>query len=680
MDSPEKRKKILKTRQSPGIPLVTDQAGLKVVLIGLFLAFLLSFLFKGLTHPGRVQTLINKALVQIPSEIKITNEEAHVSLSDGVLPRFAIVVKNIRMESKNPCWMSPFVTIDELTLPLSVTSLLMGEVRLQKVVAQQLDVELREDLSQCNTTKNAKIESVQKVNTNPGVSLHPIVTSKSGLQKPLAENSERGHDTILPAQDFFIHKILIKSLGKNSFEFRMSDFELSSPERNLHRFEIKAKTQMMKDESVGDYLSHSNISIEYKDFPYHEVVAHLFGHWREGYYSLATLIRPEENTFTLSSEIKHIPLSLVLSQLSKLGFNHKNFNGKEVWVSLQTEAQGNVSQYKEAHGIIKNFKIEGPVGDFSFDEVVFQQLNPFKYDPFEIQIKKLDLSKLLKLLNQPTSSMLGHLGEFSGVANWRGDHDLKLSGVLDNVEFIFGNKGRREIQKINQIETQVVYLNKNWDFDFSKLNFQGGSFLGDLHLKSDQYFKNISLKFRGDDVRFSPQVENLLTQSGALDPFQVQADFLIEDGRVKSLYGFLKGNSVLVENTKVSQWKINLETQPRTHEFVGKVSFDSLVSQKNSALLELIDPVLHSKTVSILDDEDKLEISKMNVQLKSKTLKDLAWKVLSGTFKPMEIGLSSEGGWTVEGEVYGNLLFKTQKESNRWILSGDRKNIQIKKD
>ncbi len=86
--------------------LISEQPGMKILLTGLILAFLIGYTTKSLLSPARIKSQLEKAASHIHKDIKVSFDSAELSLADGILPRFAVVIKQVRMESDQACWMS----------------------------------------------------------------------------------------------------------------------------------------------------------------------------------------------------------------------------------------------------------------------------------------------------------------------------------------------------------------------------------------------------------------------------------------------------------------------------------------------------------------------------------------------------------------------------------------------
>ena len=77
--------------------LVVEQKGWRVVIVGLSLAFIFSLTFKAVFSPRRIQYEIERVLSGADPRISTLAEGAHLSLSDGLWPRLAIVIEKLKL-------------------------------------------------------------------------------------------------------------------------------------------------------------------------------------------------------------------------------------------------------------------------------------------------------------------------------------------------------------------------------------------------------------------------------------------------------------------------------------------------------------------------------------------------------------------------------------------------------
>jgi hypothetical protein len=130
--------------------MIAEQPGLRILLTGLLLAFFIGYTLKSYLSPSRVTAQIEKAASHVHKDIEISFNSAKFILSEGILPRFSVVIDKIKMESLQSCWMAPTLEIDELRLPLSFWGLITGRGPVESIEANIVTLTLREAVKNCS--------------------------------------------------------------------------------------------------------------------------------------------------------------------------------------------------------------------------------------------------------------------------------------------------------------------------------------------------------------------------------------------------------------------------------------------------------------------------------------------------------------------------------------------------
>lgn len=224
--------------------LISEQPGMKILITGLVLAFFIGFTLKSMLSPSRVATQIEKAASHIHKDVRVTFEKAQVSLTDGFFPRFSVVINNVRMESSQACWLSPVLEVDEMRLPVSIWGLITGTSPIKNIEAENVKLTLRGSPADCDKEKQAQADSNQEKLSAPLVTLSP------SEQADKYRNAVRG----IAISRF---KIISSQYPQYPSEFLSFVAQVKSFEPKV--IEVTAKTNLLKDEQVGDYLSHANL-------------------------------------------------------------------------------------------------------------------------------------------------------------------------------------------------------------------------------------------------------------------------------------------------------------------------------------------------------------------------------------------------------------------------------------
>lgn len=636
--------------------LVTEQPGTRILVIGLAISFFLGYTLKSVLSPARVAARIEKAASHIHKDIKVSFESAQVSLADGILPRFSVVITKAQMESTQACWMAPILEIDELRLPVSFWGIVTGTSLVKKIEADNVQLTLRGNLKDCNQAEQNAQNASEQAAPTPAVSLSPN------------EQAQKYRNAVneLSIQNF---KIVLNEYPQYPTEFMNFAVKVKSYEPKI--IEVTAKTHLLRDELVGDYLSHANLFIEYKESPEKHVQAHFFGNWREGHYSMIGNYTIDDHLLNVETDLKHIPLSQVLSLMQKYDLVSKDLNGKQVWISANSRMTADVRKIREAPVEVKNFRVEGELGELYSEQITFTNLEPLRYKPINIDVKNMRVNRLLNFLNRTQQhKILGDLGSFSGRAEIRSENSIHLTGEHTGLEFIFSNKGQRELQVIERMLGDINLDGDQWSFQVNRVEPRGGNFIGNVNLKADRDFKDVDIKARIDEMVFAPQVQKLMTNGGEVGLASVNAEARILGGDLKSLKGLLLVDRMSVEGMDFGKTRGDFDFQKGEIQLNTKIQ--SLAVHENSPgaliLNQVVEPEWWQKGV--------LGIQDLTGQFHFKDLKHLQWKNFQGKLGK-DRRMTADGSWDEFGQLKGSAQIKDGKNTKKFVLEGNRENPQF---
>lgn len=635
--------------------LVTEQPGMRVLVIGLALAFFLGYITKSMLSPQRVAAQIEKAASHIHKDIKVSFQGAEVSLSNGILPRFSVVITKAQMESTQACWMQPLLEIDELRLPVSLWGALTGGPLIKRVEADNVILTLRGQMKDCDRSQQQAEKEKEEKTANPP----PLVSLSPNEQAEKYKNAVNE----LAIGSF---KILLNEYPQYPTE--LLDFLIRVKSFEPKVIEVTAKTNLLRDEQVGGYLSHANLFVEYKESPEPQVQSHFFGNWREGHYSVIGNYTIADHLLNIETDLKHIPLSQVLSVLQKYNLVSKDLNGKQVWVSANARMTADVQKIKTAPLEVKNFRVEGDLGELYSEQLTFTSLDPLKYRPIGIDIKKMRVDHLLNFLNRNQShKVLGDLGSFTGHAEIRSENSIHLTGEHTGLEFIFSNKGQRELQVIERMLGDIDLDQDRWSFAINRVEPRGGTFLGSVRLKADRDFKSVNIVSRIDEMTFAPQVQKLMTNGGEIGLASVNAEAHIDDGRLSYLKGLLRIDGMDIEGMDFG--KTRGEFDYKQGEIVLNTKVQSLDIDINSPATAVMKQI----TPPEWWENQKLSVSDLSGQFHWRDIKNLQWKTFQGKIGKDQ-RLAADGSWDAQGQLKGTVQIRDGKNTKKYSLEGDREN------
>ncbi|MNK96242.1 hypothetical protein D3C87_1165120 [compost metagenome] len=450
------------------------------------------------------------------------------------------------------------------------------------------------------------------------------------------------------------------------YSSRLLDFSTRVKSFEPKVIEVRARTHLLKDDTVGDYLSHANLYMEYKESPDKVLQAHFFGNWREGHYSFIANYNLEDHLLTAETDLKHIPLSQILSILQKYDLASKNLNGKQVWISAKGRWSGPVQDLKNSPLTVRDLRLEGDLGEMHVEQMEFTKFEPLEYRPIRVDIRKIDVEKLLVLLNRPYDArILGSLGQFSGVADINSDRMIRLQGEHRGLEFIFSNKGQREAQVIERMLGEIALNGDKWLIAVNRVEPRGGNFIGDVKVEADRDFKNLDVKAHVDELAFTPTVQNLMTQGGEVGSVSLDGEVRIKGGTLDKAKGLLRVQNMKVEGVEFQKTKTQFEGHQGSlllNTQVQKISFTE-ASPTAGIMKQVIPDKYWAK--GAFDAQD------LNGKFILQEGKTLTWKGFHARFDKNG-QVSVDGSWDQDGVLKGNVQVKEGGQNRKWIIEGNR--------
>ena len=648
-------------REQDDQQLVTEQPALKVIFWGFVISWVLSLLLQGWLAPHRLRAHIEKAAASMHRDVKVTFDSVEMRLADGILPRFQVVVQGVRMTSGNPCWGQAELSADQIRLPISLSGLWTGSGIVQRVEAGQVDIYVADTAQACaEIQKNQKSSQAQKSPPEKAVSEAVSGEAVAAANLPLPQSISPSKNNIRLA---FIDSLRLRLQKYPGYEPQILNIRAEVKEDKPIYLSITAKTHLLKDEQVGDFLSHANILLEYRESPEKTLHAHVYGNWREGHYSLIGSCTLLDQLCQLESELKHIPVSQVLRIVQRLTEQEmEKYKAKKMWVSMRLKASGDARRAQDFPIEISNVKLEGDLGNVHIDHALINRLSPLAYEPFNIQLLSVNLRTLLNVLGlDPSSKIFGSMGQFTGKLEMTSADQFKMYGEHSGLEFIFANKGQRELQKILRMNVDFLMKQNQWIAILSRVEPEQGVLDGEIRLTGVKDKKEVNIRTRIDELSLNPVVQNLMTQKGSIAPLKLNADMKLTEGKVTALKGHLRLPLLKVEDMSINQ--IRAQFDYVADKSVINLQMKEVELTAGGVAANILQPIAQKVAMDKLNDFSGI--------FKTKDFKSLEWRNVSAKLKTGE-RLITDGGWNEKSELSGHVLIKTPKGGLDWQILGLR--------
>ncbi len=644
---------------------VSEQPGLGLSLIGLFLAFFMGLSIRAITAPERIHDLVQQATDSVHKDIQIHFNSASFSLSQGIFPDLSVVIEGVEIESEKSCWFTPLAEIHQIRLPLSLKHLLKGQILIHEVIADEINLSLRSELKPCSEISpkagRAPVGGLGLVDSNPRASTIESVKAKatqtvvSSLENVKREN---------PIDHFQVGvlKIHYLPIAFTSAEINNFNAELKNPAPKL--IEMTGTLQAS---------SPAQIKISYQEGEQASLKTLIEGQWREGDYKLLADLDLKSQSLRFESDVHHLPLSQVIPVLKKYRLMQSEFNGRQAWLSGHLQTSGPLDKILKNPTYLTDIKLEGDLGEVDLAKAEIKSWEPFEFDPFDFQIRGLNLKELLVFLNRPhPSPALGALGSFNGRAHFINPEHLSLKGDYSGLEFIFSNRGDRQIQTLSQVSGEISLNQKKWTVQIDRMKPADGIFEGQILMSAEKDFRDLEIQAQIQELTLSPAVQSLMTGGGSLGAIQGQIKTHLKQAEILELNGQIKSDRVVVEGLRLLKPKISLET--RGQEIWMNLTSPALdLPQKSILFSDVLSPLLTQMAYKVeappLPSESQISLKDLSMQMQTWKFNSLSWSSLQARMGRQF--LKSKGGWNSKAEMYGEISLSGPPE-DRWDIRGTR--------
>jgi hypothetical protein len=631
--------------------LVAEQPGLGLAMLGLLIAVMIGMVVRVALSPERIRSHIEEALAKIPAEtmaqVNIKMGAASVSLAEGIWPDLSLVIKDVKISSNNICWLSPQMEINELRLPLSWRKLLMGEVDMHELRADEVDLSLRNAPTDCPNSTEAQ----SSLFSAPARFVAQVNSSAPAVTKSLIRRIQ-------------VRKFLLHYLPVAFTTFEVDSFEANILSNVPQLIELSGKLNLGGDPLLGDYAPHAFLKARFDGArgPLWSLTAR--GDWREGRYDLAATYAQDKKTYEAHVEMKHLPLNQLMPLLVKYRVVENEYNGRQIWLAARAQTSGFWQDWQKNPVHVSEVKVEGDLGEIHTPKIELRSLQPLTFDPITLELRGLNLQQVLTFLNRPhPSPALGELGTFNGVATLEDNHHLRLRGDHSGLEFIFSNRGARETQTISLLSGEAEFRDEHWKIKIDRIRPLEGVFDGVIQMQADQQWRDLNVDSAITEMSLSPNVQTLMTGGGSLGAFSGKLKAHLVAGELKSLQGLLKSDRILAEGLHVEKPKFAFSTQ-------NGIYLLDLNAQDVEVDPDSAPGILMSQVLSLPVNSPRFLMKNISARFQTAHLKDLQWTSFQ-TLIPQGF-LRSHGGWSEQGDLFGEIIAREQRKENRWLIRGTR--------
>lgn len=441
---------------------------MRVVLVGLALSVFLGLAIRAQISEARIQGYLNKTIERLQADFFVDYDVARVNLSSWGLPWPALVVQNIRFSPKNTLCQNSQLFVDELEVPISLTTILGISKTIPKIRAHSVELRL------------SGIENC----TGPSAGMAPALSSSPAAAPRLASPGPDGtaggvlngtaksgaadvkdvftRQTRAELKEIYIERLKLISGEKpdQPILLKQLSLEFAYTERRLTDVNLYSKINALKDPRSDLYFLNANMEAQFRsaDQGKVETILNLKGKLLDGDTQLFLHAFSGSGKISYEWAVDRVSLKTLLPFLTAADTT-RAFSLEKIPTAASFTNTGEIflTSPLRVDSRFKNIVVNIDNGVLKVADLELQHQNSrLRLRPFELEMNALSLS-VLKNFEQFRNRLdsFENLGDLSGRLRYRDEDSYRFSGTIRNVQTVFSNRGRRDLQTIDSAALTV---------------------------------------------------------------------------------------------------------------------------------------------------------------------------------------------------------------------------------
>lgn len=627
---------------------VVDQAGLRVVMIGLILSLFIGLIFKSQIRSSVVKARLQQSIVRLQKDVNIDFESVEVRLSEWGIPRPVIEIRGVRISPLKANCQENQIYIDNLSFPLSFNLLFAKDKVISTVRVSLLEMRMK-NTRQC----------FSKNNNEDAVANREVMSAVSQSAPAVAVNAEeKRNQTVAKLKNFKSHlneikidrlRVIAVDKMNTAVDFNAVQVLFKYENKKLNELSIQSQLSAFKEAEKSYYLFKSDLKLNVKLEDKPTVNAELKGLIVDRPFHLKLKNDLQKNSLQFLGELSGISLKAInyIVKAERPQAEVFDFLSGSSMTGYMTGEYFIDDRHYEIN--FKDIKIlvGGGVAEINDIYVLGKMDEKAQIKPFDVQLSHIELTKIL---SHPTFDnirpSIQNAGYISGLIQFTDVNQFKVKSLIEKTSFVFSNKGERVPQVFDSfnlhasVDPQKITLNIN-DFildsqkihGFLKYSHQSAS--GDKslavdlegHLLKPATVKLFTGKTSDPEIRllFTTDLKNQLKGTASIDKISIQQ------------FDVTKLNLEYDKNLLLKSEFYNVKT--------GNLTVAASENSQTSQLNVMFDQILPKPSVSFT--QSKLTIQKdglgklsFNLKGEQKGKTDLN---ITGDYVPDQSNLTAKG-------------------------------------
>ncbi|MES2803164.1 MAG: hypothetical protein V4654_11770 [Bdellovibrionota bacterium] len=640
---------------------VVDQAGLRVIMIGLILSLFIGLIFKSQIRASAVKTRLQQSIQKLQKDVNIDFESVEVRLSEWGIPRPVIEIRGVRISPLKPNCQENQIYIDNLSFPLSFNLLFSKDKVISTVRVSLLEIRTK-NTRQCFAKNNHEDTMANHV-ANREVLAAKVTAPIEKKAAPAASASsanEESNAAIEKLRNFKSHlnevkidrlRVIAVDKMNTAVDFNAVQVQFKYEQEKLNELSLQAQLSAFKEADKSYYLFKSDLKVNIKLEEKSSLVAELKGFVVDRPFQIKLKNDLQKNSIQFLGELNGISLKAInyIIKAERPQTEVFDFLSGSSMTGYMTGEYLVADRHYEVNFKDIKILIGGGIVEINDIFVVGKMDEKAQIKPFDMQLSHIELTKILshRLFDNIRPS-IQNAGYISGLIQFAEENQFKVRSLIEKTSFVFSNKGERVSQVFDSfnlhasVDPQKITLNIN-DFilDAQKIH---GSLKYSHQSKSGD--KSLSVDLEGHLLK--PDTVKLFTGT-ASDP-EIRLLFTTD------LKNNLKGKAS-IDKLSIHQFdvtKLNLEYEKnlllkselysvKTGNLTLHMSDNPQTSQLNVLFEQLlVKPSVNFSQSKLTIQKDGL--GKLNFNLKGEQ-KSKADFNLTGEYVPSQSNLTAKGNF-----------------------------------
>lgn len=487
---------------------VIDQPGIRICLAGLVISFFLGLALKNQISDSRIEFYLNKSVKRLQNDFSIDYDKARINLSKWGLPFPVLEVFHIRVSPKGMACQTSQIYVDELEVPITIPILLGFSTKVPKIRIRDMELRLS-DTDRCLQVGPPKTNA----------------TAESGAATPLAPNSPVhvkeepqltdvfSRNTRGELSEIFVEKLKIISSKspEQPLVLKQINIDLTYAQNRLSNIVVRSKLNAIRDSKSDIYFINANLNLMINSAGQNtaDCILNIDGKLLDGDVQMFAHYVTGQPKINYEASISKVSLKAV-QPLINSAFLRKVAGLDKVPVSISLKNSGDVilgdepkvlSTFKRVLINVENAQIKSTAID-----VVFENTKT-TVKPFDVLVDSMPMSRLknLDMLKGKLESFES-LGVLSGKLSYRDNENFKFDGILRGLEVVFSNRGRRDLQAIDEMNFHLRKSAEDFSVEANSLVVGGQKMDGVLNVDHNLQFNKTSANLKLKGALFNSRV------------------------------------------------------------------------------------------------------------------------------------------------------------------------------